>query len=459
MKRRWAFISAFALAGFLLSPLPPASALDEPERLWLVGEKAFADGLMPLARRVLEKLVTQHPNDPHYGDALLLLGKTRLALGAPDTALETFRRAQTGAAADRALEARFWEGEALFRLKRYSEARAAYDEVLKKNAASPLGPDALYGLAWSELELKRTEAAAAAFREFLGTWPEHPLAPSATFYLARILVGQKRHADALELLTPFATKYPGHKLAPDAQYLAGVARIGSGDVAGGSADLRAFVSANPNHPQVAAARRAMGEGVARSGNPEAQDDAYKRLVAQNTAESLNEAAILAGQLKRPRDQDAALRKLHASFPEHPLGRRAALDLANRAFQRKDWKEAATLATSAAQSAEESVRAEAWLLAGESELKLKRLAPAVKAFEAVNAVNDVDATVRYRALAGLGLAREEQQEWRAALKAYEAVASKSPDTTLRDWAKQRAAAVRPRVNEVPKSGDKKAKTKS
>jgi hypothetical protein len=44
-----------------------------------------------------------------------------------------------------------------------------------------------------------------------------------------------------------------------------------------------------------------------------------------------------------------------------------------------------------------------------------------------------------------------------------VASKSPDATLRDWAKQRAAAVRPRVTETPKgidkNTDKKAKSKS
>ena len=459
MKRRWTFISAFAVVGFLLSPVPSVPALEEPERLWLVGEKAFADGLVSLSRRVLERLVAQYPSDPRVGEAAFLLGKTRLALGEPDTALEAFRRAQAGATPERVLEARFWEGEALFRLKRYTDARAAYDEVLKKNAASPVGADALYGLAWSELELKRTDAAVTAFREFLTTWPEHALAPSATYYLARLLVDTKRAGEAVPLLTPFATKYPGHKLVPDAQYLAGVARIASGDAPGGTADLRAFISAHPNHPQVAAARKAIGEGIARSGNREVQEDGYKRLVAQNTAESLNEAAILAGQLKRTKDQEAALRKLQTGFPEHPLGRRAALELANRAFQRKDWKEAATLATAAAQSSDETVKAEAWLLAGESELKLKRLAPAVKAFEAVTAVNDAEATVRYRALAGLGLAREEQQDWRAAVKAYETVASKCPDATLRDWAKQRLAAVRPRVNEAPKGSDKKGKTKS
>ena len=92
-----------------------------------------------------------------------------------------------------------------------------------------------------------------------------------------------------------------------------------------------------------------------------------------------------------------------------------------------------------------MRAEALLLAGEADLKLRRLAAAAKAFEAVGTVANVEAGVRYRALAGLGLTREQQQNWKAALEAYEAVARKSPDATLRDWAQDRAKAVRGRTN--------------
>jgi len=57
------------------------------------------------------------------------------------------------------------------------------------------------------------------------------------------------------------------------------------------------------------------------------------------------------------------------------------------------------------------------------------------------MKNLEAPDQYRALAGLGLAREQLGEVRAALAAYDAVASKSPDTTLRDWARGRAAAIR------------------
>ena len=98
-------------------------------------------------------------------EAVLLLGKARLADGDAQGALEAFRRAGSFAPVPgRPLEARFWEGEALFRLKKFAEARTVYDDVVRRDAASPMAPDALYGYAWSELELRRPEPAAEAFR-------------------------------------------------------------------------------------------------------------------------------------------------------------------------------------------------------------------------------------------------------------------------------------------------------
>jgi tetratricopeptide (TPR) repeat protein len=161
-------------------------------------------------------------------------------------------------------------------------------------------------------------------------------------------------------------------------------------------------------------------------------------------------------LNQPKEQEAAWRRLRKEFPDHPLALGAAHDLAKAAFKRKDWKEAATQAKAAAASDEDGLRARALLLEGESELQLKRFKEAAKSFEGVVAVKGVEADDRYRALAGLGLAREELQDLRAALGAYEAVAAKSPDATLRDWARNRAAAIKSRLAKpsAPAGGDKR-----
>jgi TolA-binding protein len=473
MKRRLAMVPALA-ALLALTFVVPVSALDEADRLFMVGERALADRFHPVARRALERFVAQYPRDPRLPRALVMVGRAQLALDDASAALDAFTRAQGGPLppAD-LLQAKFWQAEALFRLKRFAEARAAYDEIVRADAASPLAPDALYGVAWSELELKHPEAAATALRDFLTTWPEHALAPTATLQLARALIELKRMTDALPLLAAFPTRYPGSKLIPDAQYLVGWAKSTSGDARGGLADLQAFVTAHPNHEQAPAARLLIARAAGKYGDRAQMQQAYSTLMAEDppAAEGLYDAATIASRLSRPKDLDAAWSKLRDQFPDHSLTRRLARDLADAAFKQKNWKDTVALGRTAAQSEDDTVRAEAWLLVGESELQLRHLPQAAKAFEAVGAVSDVEAGVRYRALAGLGLTREQQKEWKAALSAYETVANRTPDASLRDWARERVTAVKaqlgkagtgappPKRSEPAKPADKPAGKKS
>ena len=452
MKRCAPCVSAgFALVLLAVSLVSPAAAIEEADRLWLVGERAFADGLYPAARRALERFVAQYPKDARLPEAVLLLGKARLQTGDAAAAVEAFKRAEAlTPPPGRLQESQFWEAEALFRLRRFADARAAYDAVMRADAAGPLAPDALYGRSWSDLELKRPEAAVAGFREMVSAFPQHPLAPSATLQAARTLADTKKAGEALALLADFPTKYPASPLVADARFWSGWIKSTGSDPRGGVADLRAFLAASPNHAQAANARRLIAQSLARYGDRDELLDAYKTLMEQTppTADALYNAAQIAMRLARPRDQEAAWKRLSAEFPADPLTRRMALDLASAAFKQKSWKSAATYATQAAQSDDDAVKSEAWLLVGESELKQKRFGPAAKAFETVGTVSEVEGSVKFRALAGLGLAREEQQEWKAALTAYEAVANRSPDATLRDWARERAGAVKTRLANKP-----------
>jgi TolA-binding protein len=456
MRRSLPLLTAVASLALVVIFAAPAPALDEAERLWLVGERAAADGLHALARRTLTRFVEAYPSDKRVPAAVLLVGRAQLGAGDAQAALESFRRAQTfKPPPGRGTEVKFWEAEALFRLRRYAEARDAYDAVLKTDAASPLAPDALYGFGWTQQELGQPEAAVKTFGELIRTWPEHSTVPSAMFYQARGLADLKRFADALPLLEAFRGRYPDHKLGPDAQFLLGWLRLQTGDPRGGLADLRAFVKGHPSHPQAGEARRLLNETMARHGDRNELQEAYRTLMAEtpSRAEGLWEASAIAAKLGRESDQHAAWRKLRAQFPDHPLSMRAGLELAQDAYKRKEWKDVGDHARAATRSEDEAMRAEGWLLTGEAELKLKRFQPAQKAFESVVAIKSTEPSVRFRALAGLGLAHEEQREWKQALAAYESV-GKSGDTTLRDWARERAKAVRARMTTGP--ADKKPK---
>jgi TolA-binding protein len=243
-----------------------ALAVGEPERLWTVGDRAFQDGLYGVSRRMLERLVERYPTDGRIPDATLLLGKVRLSQGQHDAALQAFRQAQTfSPPAGRPDEARFWEGETLFRMKRFPEARAIYDRILAESPNSPSAPDAVYGLAWVNLELKRRDQAVTEFRRILSNYPEHANVPSATFYLARTLLELKRADEAVGLLRSFVAKYTDHRLLPDARYTLGQALIAGGQSDDGVAELRAFAKAYPNHDLAAGARRNVVDTLVRQG--------------------------------------------------------------------------------------------------------------------------------------------------------------------------------------------------
>src|SRR3990170_5148541 len=109
MTRRLPILLTASLVLLLATP-GAAPALDEPARLRLVGERAFADGLHAVARRALERLVAEYPNDPGLPAALLLLGRVRLTLGDVESALEAFRRVQTQPAPGSPPAGEFWGG-------------------------------------------------------------------------------------------------------------------------------------------------------------------------------------------------------------------------------------------------------------------------------------------------------------------------------------------------------------
>ena len=425
----------------------PAAAMEESERLWTVGEHAFQDGLYPLAGRVLERLIDRYPNDRHVPEATLLLGKARLSQKAFRPALEAFKRAQTYVPAPGRLgEARFWEAETLFRMERYAEARDLYEQILTDDPASVFTPDALYGRAWSYRELGQRDLAIADFRRLLSVYPDHASAASATLYLARTLLDARRPEEAVPLLRSFQNKYPAHPLLPAARYALAEALLGSGDTKEGLAEMREFLAAYPAHEMAPQARRLIAETVLRKGTKADLADEYARLMAQSpaTAQSLYEAGVIASRLGRTRDAEVAWVRLRKEFPDTALASRAALDLAQAAFGRNAFKDAAVLAQAASKSGEEAVSAEGFLLLGESELRLKHHVAALQAFQSTLDRPGLEPALRYRALAGSGLALEEQQKWAQAARYYDEVAAKSPDKTLKAWAKERRGAIAPKL---------------
>jgi TolA-binding protein len=431
-----AFLVAASVAG-------PAQALDEADRVLLVGEKAYEDGLYTLSRRMLERFLERNPGDRRAGEVMLLLGKARLSQGSLDAALDAFKKTEGFMPIPgKPQEARFWEAETLYRMKRFTDARAAYARVVSAEPASPLLPDALYGMGFADLELKRRDAAVADFARLIKEFPDHATAPSASILLARALIETKRGDEAVAVLEPFTKRYPEHRLVPEARYYLARARLAGGDTAEGVAELRAFARTYPGHELAPSARRVAIDTQIKAGKKKELAEEYAALMALNppTPESLYDAGAIAAGLDRARDAEAAWARLRKEFPDHVLTARVSLDQAQTVFGRKNFKDALALARAATKSSEDTVRGEALLVVAESEMKLRHPALALTAFQAAADTPGLEPALRFRALAGSGLAHEDQKQWSQAAKYYEEVAAGSPDKVLASWAKTRRAAI-------------------
>src|SRR5262249_31159199 len=115
-----------ALASLLVVVLsaPFALALDEADRLWLVGEQASAEGrpprggARPAARRPGGRCAPASRNERRHPRPLPRRGRARRGRGAAGPALAPSRRLKAAAPATQRVEARFWEAEALYRSRR-----------------------------------------------------------------------------------------------------------------------------------------------------------------------------------------------------------------------------------------------------------------------------------------------------------------------------------------------------
>ena len=456
-------LARVALAGLaiLAAPAPGAAALSEADRLWLVGVGAFDDGLYETAYRELGRFVQAAPTDRRRGDAALLRGKAAFSMERYAEALTEFDAAEALplTAATTPGEATFWQGEALFRLRRWEEARDRYARFLGLKPASPYVPEALYARGQAELEAGRADSAVDTFRDFLRDYPSHSRAPTAAYNAARELIRAKRWEDALALLGPYGSRYPGSPYLAETRYLLGVAQMEAGRPEG-ARTLEQFVAQSPNSELAPQARMLVAEAQTKAGRNREALEQYQALVRASPTHALAPQALyrigeLSVRLNRPADAEAAWTTLRRDFPQNALVGPAGLATARLHEQRKHWEPAIQVAQSVADLRGEE-RSAALLVVGQSALQLRRSAEAAQAYHAV-VVESPPASKRYfEGLAGLAAALEAGTDKEGAKRAYREIVDTSQDPELVRWAKGRLAtfdapAAPPR--EAPRPGPK------
>lgn len=444
MRQRWPLaplLVTVVLSGQALGAGPVAGAVpSEADRLWAVGAGAFDDGLYDVAARELGRFAQAAPGDPRRGDAAFLRGRALLALERHAEALAELERAEAGPLT-RATpgEPVFWQGEALFRQRRFEEARERYARFLAPRPASPYVAEALYGQGFAELELGQVDAAIGTFLGFLREHAAHDRAPVVAYSAARELVRARRFDEALGILAPYASRYPGSPYLREARYLLGVTQIelGRGE---GVRTLEQFLAQQPPPELALTARFLVAEAHARAGRPREALEQYQALVRAAPTHALAPQALyqtgeLALRLGRLADAEAAWATLRRDFPQHALAGPAGLATARLHERRRQWAEALEVARAVADLGG-GERLEALLLVGQSALQLRRNVDAAQAYHTVVVEAPPGSKRYFEGVAGLGAALEAGVDMEGAKRAYREIIEGAPDPELVRWARGR-----------------------
>lgn len=458
MVRR-TLVVCLILAISLAAPPRVSGAAKEEDRLFLVGSQAFADGLWDLSSRFLERFLDRSPADPRAPDARILLGKALMALGKPDQALNHFRRVDPGAG-ERVPEAFFWQGEALFKLKRFNEAQGAYESLLAYSPGHPLAEEARYALAWSLMEQGKNPEAAEAFRQVLKAAPEGKHSPSAAYYLAREYVLQKRWDEAQAILSSYPSRFPKSEWVVDARYLSGWVALQQGSASVAISGFREFLRYHKDSALAPQAQILLAQTLAQQGQAKDAMAEYRAFVQSYPKDPAVPRALfgegaMALEIGRVGDAESAWRRLRQGFPSDPLGDQASLRLAAYRFGKGQYRAALAEASRAADARDPAVATEAHRLAGESYLKLNSPRQAVGELKQALQGAPREEPERYRILSQLGLAHETLKEWAEAVRAYGSVVEEAHDAELVEWARQRLASVK--AKQTPPKSPAKSKS--
>lgn len=297
------------------APTPRVNA----EALFKLGSLGTRSGSHAAAADAFSELLTKHPADERVVSNRLAIAWAFHNAGRFPQALQLAREGGAAVAGEPQAEWFYLRANALRRTDHAAEARATYEDLLRRHAGSPLAPHAAFELAtllfaagkhaevvalgamlsptngvsdvsWmlaeSHAALKQVDAAAANFARLVETAPADPRAPLAAYRRGAVLEEAGRADEAARAYRDLVARYPTHAMAADALARAAGLALKAGRREEAIADWSALARQHPQYPGL--------DGI---------------LLAQAQAEA---------HLGRDKDAIATLGTLIASTPKSPL---------------------------------------------------------------------------------------------------------------------------------------------
>jgi TolA-binding protein len=208
-----------ALAKFPTGKMADQSRFDLASALEQLGERDEAAKLY--------ELLAQDAGGKFADDAVMALGTRYFDDKRFEQALAAFADLERRFAVSPLVPtARLNRALSLYQLQRYDQARQILESLLAgegKGAA-----EAWYWLGMTQSALGEFEQSAQTLLESFAKFPSSSLAPEMVYFAAQSLLQTRKYAGAIEKFQLLVAKFPKHDLADDALYFAGEAARLSG---------------------------------------------------------------------------------------------------------------------------------------------------------------------------------------------------------------------------------------
>lgn len=179
-------------------PLLPAEA--QPDVLLLAANARRQMGEQQRALVLYDRLVVDHPGSTAARDAGFHRLVSLVAQQDPRSLAQIEAFLQSSSSEDQQAKAELLKAELLFGQDRFAEAAELYGKASTARGTERYRADAIYRLAWCQLQAKRYDDAVEVLTRFLLQYPRHPLAGSA---YAQRAVAQLETGDQIAALADF----------------------------------------------------------------------------------------------------------------------------------------------------------------------------------------------------------------------------------------------------------------
>jgi len=191
------YAAAAKLADEILPTLPPEA---QPDVLLLAANARRQMGEQDRALALYDRLVVEYPGSTAGRDAGFHRLVSLVAQQDPRSLAQIEAFLQSSTSEEQRAKAELLKAELLFGQDRFSEAAELYRKASTAQGTERYRPDALYKLAWCQLQSKSYDDAVEVLTRFLLQYPRHPLAGSA---YAQRAVAQLETGDQIAALADF----------------------------------------------------------------------------------------------------------------------------------------------------------------------------------------------------------------------------------------------------------------